>query len=185
MIMQPSSQPELLYVIGYPGVGKTTALASALSALPYEQMMLPFAHILYAGGVQLGRERGMFSGTDALALNVQPKAVDFMEWTDARAVVAEGDRLANIKFLSSVRDAGWAVTVALLEVDPEVARLRANGRGSIQNASWYQGRITKVDRLVKNWDGNLIRIDAAAAPAAVAQAITELPVIRRIRAATD
>ena len=162
----PSLPPELLYIVGYPGVGKTTGLACALSGVPYQQMLLPFAHIRYAGGVQLGRERGMFSGTDALALNVQPKAVDFMEWTDARSVVAEGDRLANLKFLRSVQDAGWVVSLTLLEVEPDIARLRANGRGSIQNESWYRGRVTKVNKLVQKWDGNITKIDAAVAPAA-------------------
>ena len=65
--------PALVYVIGYPGSGKTTAMRSVVDGLASRVEEKPFKHTIYDGGtVQLGYEREAHGGTDGLSFNVQP-----------------------------------------------------------------------------------------------------------------
>ena len=156
----------LLYVIGYPGCGKTTAMKTALATLsPRGSERVerkPFAHTIHGCGlVELGYDRETYGGTDTLPLNVQPKVVEWMNGTDVSLVIAEGDRLANPKFFDAVwnlseREARESETVprrlCLVYIKcPELkARQRAWERGSRFNESWLKGRISKVDNLVNS-----------------------------------
>lgn len=184
---------ELVYLIGEPGSGKSTALAALTRphlALPCRK---PFAHIVYAGPgwevTELGGKRDAFSGTDVLALNAQPLVLDWLANVKPDPllrglnVVAEGDRLANGKFFSGVLAAGWNLTVIRFVVTAEVAAARRVARAAAlgvppQNEAWIRGRITKVARLAADWP--TVDIDAAQPPDAVAAALAavEAPPLR-------
>lgn len=150
--------PKLLLVVGYPGAGKTSTVQACLATWQRAAARSPFAHeaLLDANslvGWHLGATRadGM-SGTDALSMSVQPKVLAWLRdpWVQqASWCLAEGDRLATRSFLTGAQAAGWQPQLVLLDVAPDVARLRALARGSTQQASWVAGRITKVGNLVR------------------------------------
>jgi ABC-type cobalamin/Fe3+-siderophores transport system ATPase subunit len=145
----------LVYVIGYPGCGKTTAMQKAIgmdNVLEQDTLLQkkPFAHTVYPSGiVELGRQRDTYGGTDSLALNVQPAVVKWLRDIDAPVVVGEGDRLANYKFFNSVALMGRSLAIVHIKCGELTARKRAWERGSRFNESWLKGRISKVDSLVQ------------------------------------
>ena len=150
----------LFYLVGIPGVGKTTVFRKALADIPAEQHTRPFGWIAYPGGAQLGVDRGVFSGTDALSMNVQPRVLEWLNRCDLPCVVAEGDRLANGQFFDAVVAQGWLLTVGLLELDPAIAATRRDMRGSSQNPSWLRGRHTKVANLTRYYVSAEWRLNA-------------------------
>lgn len=172
-----------VYVIGYPGAGKSTAVKGALTALGVDagvRHSKPFAHVrfndLLVGRVWcLGKQDGLFPGTDTLGMAVNPKAIEFVLAADADVMIGEGDRLANRKFLSACPE----LTVVLIDVPVDVAESRAVARAEAagrprQNESWWRGRCTKVDNLW-GWalsEGAAVSIDGTAAPSQVASLLS-------------
>ena len=141
----------MLYLIGVPGSGKSTLAAELVRGRRRRVRTVPFAHTVYDGGlVQLGRERAAFSGTDALSMSVQPKAQAALATGVWQRVLGEGDRLANGSFFQAVRDIGYQLDVALLDVPEELAAERRAERGSDQSEQWLRGRRSKVEGL-REW----------------------------------
>jgi len=175
---------QCLYLVGIPGSGKSTLLAAALKGLIAVPVAQPFAHTVYTGGrgIQLGARRFTFSGTDALSLSVQTKAVKWLTdpYFPYAAVVAEGDRLGNAKFFQALKDAGWELTVVLLSTPPELAAQRCAARGSNQNATWLAGRHTKIKNLI---DAGWVDIwaDGRKPVHELVAELQQLPVIQQIR----
>ena len=165
----------VFYILGYPGVGKTTAVSWMLSSLgvtpePYDD---PVPHTRYGGVVHLGRQRFPFGGTDTLSLSIQPLVTTWLI-TETRnlIVVGEGDRLANAKFFDSIRAARIPLHIAALDLLPSEARARSLARAAEhgvreQSLTWFQGRVTKVDNLVGRY--RCTHIDAHQPPEAVAK----------------
>lgn len=138
----------LLYLIGIPGCGKSAVMAELVRGRRRRVIQQPFVHTEYEDGlVQLGRERKESSGTDVLAMNVQPRVFAMLETGYWPRVVGEGDRLANQRFFEQTRARGYALDVVLLDCPPEVAAERRAGRGSEQDEKWLRGRVTKVENL--------------------------------------
>jgi energy-coupling factor transporter ATP-binding protein EcfA2 len=146
---------QCLYLIGPPGVGKSTLMDMLLKKYtePFtgRPISKPFAHVTYPGGVYLGALRESFPGTDALSMSVQPMVQAFIaQWQPAR-IVGEGDRLANEKFFTFLREQGYKLTVVYLQAGAATLAQRRSGRGSNQNASWMAGRETKSLKLANQW----------------------------------
>lgn len=146
--------PELLYVIGVPGAGKTTLVREVLGAVPYGVAHKPFAHRIYGPGrVQWGEARQLFGGTDTLSMSVAPvaqRALREQPWTH---VLAEGDRLATYRFFDYVRALPmWHLRVVWLQVGLDVAAERRVLRGTTQDAQWIAGRVRKVYQLARQYD---------------------------------
>jgi len=159
----------LVYVIGYPGSGKSTALALALQAPITAVHKTPFAHIAYADGtVQLGANRAAFSGTDALPLNVQPTVLKWLPSAPGRVIVAEGDRLGNDKFFRAVVGLGMCLRIVLIGVTELQARYRSWKRGHDFDGRFFRGRTTKVDNLERRWRNCMTSVDGTQPPEAVA-----------------
>jgi GTPase SAR1 family protein len=168
----------LLYLIGLPGAGKSTLLNTALKDVPGREWPSPFVHIQYPHGAQLGAQRSPFGGTDALALNVQPKVIQWLDHCPYRYVVAEGDRLANRKFFAAVINLGWHLTVALVDVPPVVAQRRRTRRGALQSEIWAKGRLSKLQALLPlvNW-----RLDGLESISALADQLNHHIAMRGLR----
>ena len=155
-----------LYIIGEPGVGKST-LAAALTER-YRGAVLecvqPFKHRHYANGVtELGGKRDGFPGTDALSMAVQPKAIEFLEDpTCTPLLLAEGDRLANDGYFKALLRAGYDLHIFAL-IGARVAARRRQLRGSEQDPKWVDSRRTKTLTLMERW-GNRVTVADASLP---------------------
>lgn len=170
-----------VYIIGAPGSGKTTALQSALQTLglPHPtQRNEPIPHLTYGHAVaQPGRDRGAFSGTDALAMGINPKACQWLASQPAPTVIGEGDRLANKRFFATAQQVG-TLTVVWLDVSSSVARARCSRRATLHNTkpqdpAWWKSRETKVKRIASS-TANVTRIEADQTAAQVANQLAEL-----------
>jgi P-loop Nucleotide Kinase3 len=168
---------KLFCIIGLPGAGKTTATAGAIELLGWQETEVretPVPHVRYGRtAVQLGRLRNEFGGTDALAMNVSPKARAFIVTRPAPLVVAEGDRLAHASFLDAAASVG-RVELVFLDLPPMMARERGVARAEAlrrkpQTASWFKGRATKIDNLIAAYPH--VRINAARPAALVASEV--------------
>jgi hypothetical protein len=157
----------LLYLCGEPGVGKTWTmdrLTEHWSRLPLApEADAPARDALMTGpdgtgavaAIELGRRRDAFSGTDALPQTVITVAETYLTSGRARAetnlLLAEGARLANLRFLGAAADSGWLVLLVNL-IGPELAAERRAKRAAAlgrpeQAASWVTGRRTACANL--------------------------------------
>ncbi len=164
-----------LYLIGVPGAGKSTAMGLAVTGIMAVKATAPFEAWEFPGGVWLG---ALDRGTDALSMSVQPLAVEWLELSAPPAVVAEGDRLANVKFFQAVRDLGYQLEVVYLNTPAQTAAARRDRRGTDQNPTWLEGRRTKVQRLAA-WAN--LTIDGDLPAASVAEILQQRPAFQVLR----
>jgi energy-coupling factor transporter ATP-binding protein EcfA2 len=171
-----------LYIIGPSGSGKSTLMKHLTAGIPFATDPGPPAHIIYRGGaVELGTARDGFRGTDALPLNISPRAVSFVRYTTAPALLAEGVRLAHRGFFTAVLDAGFDLTLAVLDLDPETAAERRAERHHPMSASFVKGRATKTIRLAEEWKPYVLHLDARETTEAIALHLIDHPAIIRAR----
>jgi hypothetical protein len=184
------------YVLGVPGAGKSTLLRewARMPGISGKQVRTkPFSHTVYYGGspvedgrlvaraAQMGGHHTTFPGTDRLSMSVQPKAIEWLQGAPFPMVFAEGDRLATDGFFQAVDETTrgqW--DLVYLNTPPELAAerraFRAQAHGTTQNASWVQGRVTKVNRLAKAWAHRTTLIAGDAPVASQLEVLTSLPV---------
>ncbi len=149
------------YLIGEPGVGKTTLVENLVQGWVRYDVRKPFAHQVYreTGVVQLGPAREAFGGTDGLSMSVQPKVVEWLSSWDGPEfsnILGEGDRLATDSFFQAVGAAGATLNVIHVVCDAATAehrrQQRAQDLGSKpQDPTWLKGRRSKVARLAETW----------------------------------
>lgn len=148
----------LLYFVGEPGVGKSTLVSAITMTWDRYDVAKPFAHIVYENGaIQLGAAHPTFPGTDRLSMSVIGKAIEFVQASEAPLILGEGDRLANIRFLEAASE-NYYVTLVVCTIDEKTLAERRAKRGTEQNATWLQGRRTKVLNLAKAWHGDRIEV---------------------------
>lgn len=168
----------MLYVIGQPGAGKTTAVKAMWQRSPgrvvregqmgwTDRTDPEAADGLPEYAVELGWQRDTFGGTDALGMGVQPHAVAWATACTADLIVGEGDRLANQGFLTAVAGTGRKVLVVFVAVDDQTAAARRAARGTSQAPTWVKGRQTKARNLAHAW--HAARVDGRQPPEAVAE----------------
>lgn len=176
----------LIYVIGPPGVGKTTAMAGATAhwrAVPAVhgtvKRSIPVTLLIDPAGeihaIEMGTRRPRFGGTDALSMSIGPVAVGWISNGPHDLVLAEGQRLATKPFMTAARGAGYAITLVQLWATDDEIDARCASRGSNQNASWRKGAVSRVHNL-RTWfldaGGTVVSIDAGAPPGFVADELS-------------
>jgi hypothetical protein len=148
---------KILFLVGEPGVGKSTLMAETFghlerAAVDHRAAGGPMRELLWNGpdlvGCELGRRmatsgRTTFPGTDAMS---QTAIVGVDEWLRAGAddlgfVALEGTRLANKRFVTAALAGGHTLWLFYL-YGPEVARERRGVRGYHQDERWVKGRQT-------------------------------------------
>lgn len=149
---------QLLYLVGAPGVGKSTVARELThhwdktvvptGPVPHVRMLHPMSGRLL--GLELGVPRADFPGTDALAMDIGPRALKWLGSACCPFVLGEGSRLATRPFLGGMAQAGVRVTLVRLTADEELLTERWRARGSKQNPSWRKGAATRAER-VSTW----------------------------------
>lgn len=157
--VQTISPHRLIYLVGQPGAGKSTLmrrLTADFDRIPVDQPV-PHDQLLTsalgeATHAEIGRQRGDFSGTDALASSIITRAEPWILSRPYPVVLAEGARLGNARFLSAAVKAGYGVLLAVLDhPDAEAWReIRSTQLGKFQNAGWVKGRLRATQNLADN-----------------------------------
>lgn len=168
-----------VYLIGAPGVGKSTVMEMLLTGYAtgdfhrpegcgtfgYEVLYdrTPPALDKWVAGVYLGRHRGAFSGTDALSYSALSGAV---QWAKAKElpgyVYGEGARLSHPKFLSLLAARGHLILAHLVASDRNLTERRRK-RKSDQNEGWMRGAETRARRVAEEMAAaghEVLRLDA-------------------------
>ena len=138
-----SARPRAVYVVGAPGVGKSTLLMSLLEPwhvmpdVPLRGVLRGHPLVLRADGetqgMYLGRQRPNFPGTDALSMGVMPDAVRWAtEYPLPSLVLGEGARLGTPAFVGLLA-LHTDLTLVHLVASDEALNARRAVRGSQQN----------------------------------------------------
>lgn len=159
---------KMVYVIGEPGSGKTTAARKLIEQLGPAILLQGTAKgMLFheSGTLLLGHyDERTFSGTDTLSYTAAEEVTAFLltqaQGLGVKCVFGEGDRLANSAFFSQCATF-CELTVVCFTVAPETAAKRRAERGSNQNPTWVKGRASKVRRLAAEFKAKEIPTDFA------------------------
>lgn len=151
----------MIYLVGAPGAGKSTLMARLTDGLAratvtgtavghgvtHDMLFDPVTGELLAA--ELGAQRTMFGGTDALPSSIIERAIPWVQTMPYGLILGEGARLANKRFLSAAVDAGYEVVLGVLDhADVDTWRAaRADQSGREQNASWVKGQTTVTANL--------------------------------------
>lgn len=144
---------DLVYLIGPPGVGKTTLVTAMVGGLgDFAEHFEPIPHLRRGDLTMPGRKREPFGGTDTLGMSIARQAEAWIASMPAPLVLAEGDRLAYAKFFGVAESAGYRLHLLHAVANPGTVawrrRHRAEEAGTrLQNESWVQGRGSKAARL--------------------------------------
>ena len=146
-----------VYLIGYPGSGKTTLVSSYLNQFKLvEQNKTPIKHEFYVNEqglrvLHLGWRSEVFGGTDMMPNSAISVAVPWLTGEDAPqydVLIGEGDRLASKVFFDTVKP-----IIVFLNTPPEVceanrkARAEKHGITKVPSPTWIKARITKTNNL--------------------------------------
>ena len=146
---------QVIAIGGEPGSGKTTLmkrLVEHFKAQPIynEVKLVPY---LRSGNVYiLGKyeDDQVFAGTDRMSMAVQPEAIKFLKTLpDNSIVLYEGDRLFTASFLEHCAN-HHILSIIYLSTDRDTRRARYEERGSNQDATWLQGRESKIANILGN-----------------------------------
>lgn len=146
---------QVIAIGGEPGAGKSTLMKEILSKFDWKEEYTNFKLVPYLQFSKyyiLGKyeEGETFSGTDRMSMAVQPEAIKFLATLDKDAIVLyEGDRLFTSSFLEHCIE-NYDLEIIYLETDKEIREERYKERGSNQNETWLQGRMTKIANILSN-----------------------------------
>jgi P-loop Nucleotide Kinase3 len=154
-----SADYRMIYLVGQPGSGKSTLMRRLTSGYDRLPVDIPVPHDQLIESVtgavthaEIGRQRGDFSGTDALASSIITRAEPWILSRPYPVVLAEGARLGNLRFLEAAVNGGYDVVLGVLDhADAEAWReIRSKQLGKFQNAGWVKGRLTASRNLADN-----------------------------------
>lgn len=148
----------VVYLFGPPAVGKSTLMRELTGHCRRINVTAPFHRVLLLpphrdradrnpAAVELGCDREGFPGTDCLPYNVHERVCAWLGEPAPPLILGEGDRLADMRFLSCARAAGHTVHAVHVTAPPQVLEDRHARRGAHQSRTWRKGRHTKATNL--------------------------------------
>jgi hypothetical protein len=159
--------PTVLWIVGEPGVGKTTLARGLLE--PDSRLIAKPKWTVGPTVCAAGHYTGAtFDGGDTVAYNGAAACLDF--WRERlqghRLTILDGDRFSNGKVVAWFREhAPYAkLMCAYLDAPAGVAAARRAARGSKQNESWIAGRATKAHRFMGQFAHSVCGIFDASVP---------------------
>lgn len=153
-----------LWIVGEPGVGKTTLVRALVGGVPFSFVENPKWSLAGDRFALAGHYKGgTFDGADTVPYNGVEAALSYWD-SNLRerfsVTIFDGDRFSHDtarEFVSSRASA----FVVLLAAPPEVVAGRRRERGSNQSASWVAGRKTKSTRFFESTpNSKAIRLDS-------------------------
>ena len=144
----------IIAIIGAPGTGKSTLMKEWMSRWEWEYDRDGLVdHYVSGDLIVLGKyeEGEVFGGTDKLSMSVAPEVEKFLGKHEDKIILFEGDRLNSKKFFHTVLDKGWNLKIVALDVPQEERERRYAERGSDQDPTWLQGRISKVENVIEEF----------------------------------
>ena len=144
----------IIAVIGAPGTGKSTLMKEWMSNWDWEYKRTgQLDHYVSEDLIVLGvyPDDEVFGGTDKLSMSIAPQVVEFLDNNQDKIILFEGDRLNSKKFFHQVLDKGWNLRIVALDVSREERDRRYAERGSDQDPTWLQGRISKVENVIEEF----------------------------------
>lgn len=144
----------VLWIVGAPGIGKTSLARQLIGPEPILNMKPKWSLSTDGAVAAAGHYSGLaFDGADTVPYNGATAALEY--WLRSLSKVAltlfDGDRFSNLGTHQWVRvnapDARLCCVhlVAAPEVSAARRRIRAAG-GRLQNETWIKGRVTKAQR---------------------------------------
>lgn len=152
-----------LWLVGPPGVGKTTLAKLLLGfpevgTIPKPKWTVALKKPWCAAGWYAGTT---FDGADTVPYNGAAEALTYWKANllgqpDLRITLFDGDRFSNQNALSFVEEAlalvpGSRTACLHLTAGPDILQARREQRGSKQSPSWMLGRATKAARFAEKF----------------------------------
>ena len=149
-----SNMKTIFGIIGAPGTGKTTLMKHWMENWEWVHHRTgQLDHYVSGDLIVLGvyPDGEVFGGTDKLSMSIAPQVEEFLDNNEDKVILFEGDRLNSKKFFQTVLDKGWNLKIIALDTSTEERERRYEERGSDQDPTWLQGRISKVENVVKQF----------------------------------
>lgn len=148
-------KPKALWIVGEPGVGKTSLVRGIVGDSPMRLVDNPKwtkvdALLIALAGHYTG---GTFDGADTVPYNGVEAALAYWKQylvDKAKLTIFDGDRFSHDKAKAEIASSALALVV-YVSAPPEVTEARRKQRGSDQDKSWIAGRKTKSLRFAESF----------------------------------
>ncbi len=140
---------QVVFIVGAPGVGKTTLIESLIDSFAVYEIEKPKWTITPPWALVGHYQKQTFGGGDTLGYTQGADAVRFMlddlaSQKNIKVAILDGDRMSTRNVLQQVREAGLKPQCWHLIANDQALTERCNKRGSNQNPTWAKGRQTKA-----------------------------------------
>ncbi len=163
--MYQGQVPGVLWVLGEPGVGKTSLVRGLIEGLALTYVENPKWTLAGARVALAGHYKGgTFDGADTVPYNAADKALEYWD-VELRGkyplTILDGDRFSHDRARDFFASRA-SVFGVLLEGPPDLVAARRAERGSAQDPSWVAGRRTKSARFFNGFPvDRALRLSAA------------------------